>query len=82
MCEESERFREFIYDEIVARDKAKLDIFWLKDESLKDSEKLQAILEEFRAVESVMARVTGKIVEWEDSRGFGWVVRDSELRGT
>ena len=31
---EAERFRYFGYDELVARDKASLDVFWLKDESL------------------------------------------------
>ncbi len=30
----SERFRFYAYDELVARDKASLDIFWLKDDSL------------------------------------------------
>ncbi len=30
----------FTYEEIVARDKCSLDIFWLKDESLEDSSKL------------------------------------------
>jgi len=37
---ESERFRSFSYDELMQRDKANLDIFWLKDESLEDSENL------------------------------------------
>ena len=40
--EENERFRAFSYDELVKRDKASLDIFWLKDESLEDSENLPA----------------------------------------
>ena len=30
----SERFRFLPYDELVARDKASLDVFWLKDDSL------------------------------------------------
>ncbi|MFC4621356.1 hypothetical protein ACFO3A_03925 [Comamonas nitrativorans] len=30
----TERFRYYRYDELIARDKASLDIFWLKDESL------------------------------------------------
>ncbi len=30
----------FDYDELVARDKANLDIFWLRDESLEDSANL------------------------------------------
>lgn len=34
------RFRKFSYDEIIARDKTSLDIFWLKDESLADLENL------------------------------------------
>ncbi len=67
--QESERFKKFTYEEIVARDKANLDIFWLKDESLEDSENLpapallaaeiveslEAALAEFRAVEEALA---------------------------
>lgn len=34
------RFRKFTYDEIVARDKTSLDIFWLKDKSLTDLDNL------------------------------------------
>ena len=34
------RWRSFTYDELIARDKANLDIFWLRDESLEDSAKL------------------------------------------
>jgi len=62
--EESERFRRFAYDDLIARDKVNLDIFWLKDESLEDAdslpppdviaaeivENLEAALEEFRSV--------------------------------
>lgn len=32
---ESDRFKAFTYDELVKRDKASLDIFWLEDESWK-----------------------------------------------
>ncbi len=63
--EESERFKRFSYDDLMARDKANLDIFWLKDDSLADTENLpkpavlaaeivadpEEALEEFRAVE-------------------------------
>ena len=69
---ETERFRKFTYAEIVARDKANLDILWLKDDSLEDSENLpppaelaaeiveslEAALEEFRAVEEALAAGT------------------------
>jgi type I restriction enzyme M protein len=34
------RWRAYTYDEIIARDKASLDIFWLRDESLEDSANL------------------------------------------
>jgi type I restriction enzyme M protein len=62
---ESERFKAFTYDELVQRDKVNLDILWLKDESLEDSENLpdpevlaaeitenlEAALEEFRSIQ-------------------------------
>ncbi len=58
------RWRVYGYDELVARDKASLDIFWLKDESLAESdnlpapqviaqeivEDLEAALEQFRLI--------------------------------
>lgn len=58
------RWRSFTYDELVARDKASLDIFWLRDEALEDSanlpdpdviaaeivEDLRAALEEFEQI--------------------------------
>jgi type I restriction enzyme M protein len=37
---ESERFRYFDYETLIARDKASLDIFWLKDDSLDDLDNL------------------------------------------
>ena len=37
---ETERFKRFTYDEVIARDKTSLDIFWLKDESVTDMENL------------------------------------------
>src|SRR5205823_518252 len=61
---ETERFKAFSYDELVARDNASLDIFWLRDESLEDTgnlpapeliaaeivEDLQAALDQFAAI--------------------------------
>jgi len=58
------RWRSYGYDELINRDKASLDIFWLKDKSLEDSENLpdpgilaqeivvdlEAALEQFRAI--------------------------------
>jgi type I restriction enzyme M protein len=40
--EETERFRRFGYDELTKRDRLNLDIFWLKDASLEDSDNLPA----------------------------------------
>ncbi len=58
------RWRAYDYKDIVARDKASLDIFWLKDECLNESENLpepdvlaadivadlEAALEQFREI--------------------------------
>jgi type I restriction enzyme M protein len=58
------RWRVFTYDELMSRDKANLDIFWLRDESLEDSanlpdpdvlareimEELKAALEQFSGI--------------------------------
>ena len=40
--EETERFKKFTYEELLARDKVSLDITWLRDESLDDMENLPA----------------------------------------
>lgn len=39
---EAERFKAFTYEKLMQRDKVSLDIFWLKDETLEDSENLPA----------------------------------------
>lgn len=63
-----ERWKSFTYDDLISRDKTNLDIFWLKDDSLEDTEnlpapeilaqeiveQLEAALEEFRTVEEVL----------------------------
>ena len=67
---ESERFRYFTHEALVARDKASLDIFWLKDDSLDKLddlpppdvlqqeiiEHLEAALQSFRDVAAGLAR--------------------------
>lgn len=40
--QETGRFRAFDYGDLMQRDKVSLDIFWLKDESLEDTENLPA----------------------------------------
>jgi type I restriction enzyme M protein len=63
------RWRSFMYDELMARDKVNLDIFWLRDESLEDSanlpspdvlaleivEDLKAALAQFESIEEELS---------------------------
>ncbi len=63
------RWRAYEYDELIARDKASLDIFWLRDETLADSDNLpppdviaqeivddlEAALEQFRLIAGDLA---------------------------
>lgn len=72
---ETERFHRFTYDDLVARDKASLDIFWLRDESLEDTdnlpapevlvaeiiEDLEAALAEFSAIAELLEPSTGNV---------------------
>lgn len=68
------RWRSYTYDEIVARDKASLDIFWLRDESLEDSANLPdphilaaEIADDLRAsleqIEDVLADLQARVRE-------------------
>ncbi len=66
--QESDRFKAFKYDDLMQRDKVSLDIFWLKDDSLEDTENLpepeviaaeivenlEAALEQFREIEATL----------------------------
>ena len=40
--QETERFKRYTYDELLARDKVSLDLFWLRDEGLEDIDSLPA----------------------------------------
>ena len=65
------RWRSYSYEELVARDKANLDIFWLRDKSLEDSEDLpepgiiaqeiaddlQTALEQFTAIAEELGEI-------------------------
>jgi len=67
---ETERFKSFTYQQLMERDKANLDIFWLKDESLEDTENLpppdviareitenlQSALEQFNAIQDELEK--------------------------
>ncbi len=65
---ETERFRRFGYDELIARDKANLDITWLRDESLDDASTLPApgvlaaqIVEELEAALAQFAELAASL---------------------
>ena len=65
------RWRPFPYEELLARDKVSLDLFWLKDDSLEDAaslpnpdllaqeivEDLRAALDQFAAIHADLATV-------------------------
>lgn len=62
------RWRAYTYDEIMARDKVNLDIFWLRDESLEDTENLPApdvIAEEIvEELEAALAQFRLIVEDW------------------
>ena len=71
--EESERFKCFTYDELTQRDKANLDIFWLRDESLEDSENLpppdviaEEIMEDLRAALEQLEEIAAELGAGDD----------------
>ncbi|MDD3246386.1 MAG: hypothetical protein PHF18_05975 [Methanosarcina sp.] len=72
------RFRKFSYEEIAARDKTNLDIFWLKDKSLADLDNLQdpdilanEIIENMRPHLQVSRRLWPRSMETGNVNGNG-----------
>ena len=72
--EESERFHRFPYEELVKRDKASLDIFWLRDESMENSATLPTpdaildeMLEDLRAALEQLEEIAGDLGAEEDN---------------
>jgi type I restriction enzyme M protein len=68
------RWRMYAYDELVARDKASLDIFWLRDESLADSANLpppeviaDEMIEDLRAALEELEQLRAGLVAREGS---------------
>jgi type I restriction enzyme M protein len=62
------RWRDFAYAELAGRDKANLDIFWLRDESLADTANLPdpdliaaEILEDLQAAVEQLAEIVGDL---------------------
>jgi type I restriction enzyme M protein len=69
---ESVRFHRFTYDDLMARDKASLDIFWLRDESLEDTANLPPpaviaaeIAEDLEAALAEFAEIAASLSEQE-----------------
>ncbi len=64
------RWRVFSYEELIARDKANLDIFWLRDEALEDSDHLpepDALAREIlQELEAALEQFRGVSAEFED----------------
>ena len=68
------RWRSFDYDELIKRDKVNLDIFWLRDKSLEDSDDLpepdvlaqeiaddlQTALDQFQAIAGELEERAGR----------------------
>ena len=70
------RWRRYTYEDIISRDKASLDIFWLRDESLEDSASLpdpnviaQEIADDLRAaleqIEDVLGDLEGRAGKYQ-----------------
>ncbi len=62
------RWRAYDYEELIARDKVNLDIFWLRDESLEDTANLpdpdvlaEEILEDLRAATEQLEEILGDL---------------------
>jgi type I restriction enzyme M protein len=73
---ESERFRRFAYDDLVQRDKASLDLIWLRDESLEDMENLpppdviaQEIVEDLEAALAEFSAIARSLAPPADDGG-------------
>jgi type I restriction enzyme M protein len=70
------RWRAYDYDELIARDKASLDIFWLKDESLEASENLpepgiiaQEIVEDLEAALEQFREIANDLENGSEKKG-------------
>ena len=74
--QETDRFRRFSYEDLMKRDKANLDIFWLRDESMEDSANLpppdqitEEIVEDLRAALEQLEEVAADLSSPIDGLG-------------
>jgi type I restriction enzyme M protein len=75
---ETEHFHKFSYDELIKRDKLNLDIFWLRDESLENSENLpepevlaKSIIEDLTAALEQFKAIAGDLGLEDVEEGVG-----------
>jgi type I restriction enzyme M protein len=75
---ETDRFRCFSYEDLIKRDKANLDIFWLRDDSLGDSSDLPdpailaaEIVEDLQAALDQFAQIAADLAGVEPAAGNG-----------
>ena len=68
--QETDRFHRFSYEDLIKRDKANLDIFWLRDESMEDSANLPPpdqlageIVNDLRAALEQLEEIAGDLGE-------------------
>ena len=68
--QETDRFHRFSYEDLIKRDKANLDIFWLRDESMEDSANLpppdqlaDEIVNDLRAALEQLEEIAGDLGE-------------------
>ena len=68
--QETDRFHRFSYEDLIKRDKANLDIFWLRDESMEDSANLpppnqlaEEIVEDLRTALEQLEEIAGDLRE-------------------
>ena len=59
----TERFKPFSYDELMQRGKVNLDIFWLRDESLEDTDNLP---EPDELAEEIVANLAAALEQFQD----------------
>lgn len=60
---ETEWFKSFSYDELMQRDKVSLDIFWMRDESLEDTENLP---DPDELAEDIAANLAAALEQFQD----------------
>jgi type I restriction enzyme M protein len=65
------RWRKFSYDQIIARDKTSLDIFWLKDKSLADLDNIPEPDDLLaQAIQSIIFKFRKEILQSQENRNF------------